>query len=199
MATSKDDAIVLPELKYGYRAEPLEWAELIQIIQVEKDLAKLSRSVEQQTEYMIYMRNLKSQWKSVYHFILHSKFGFEKRMVRDNASGTELWESYPLVSKAKEQRKSLVLNDFPYYNAPGIQHYILWKIGGDVTDQEIEEACQDLRERLGDVIDVLHWNNPPHLKSLPDIDHVHILVHRRASTGTSPDIQSTKELSLIHI
>jgi Protein of unknown function (DUF3605) len=184
MATSndsKDARIILPELEYGYRTKPLEWAELIQIILVEKNLAKLSRSVEQQEEYMMYMRDIKKQWKSVYHFILHSKFGFKKRLVSGSsldASAAELWESYPPASKIKEPKKVLVLNDFPYYNAPGIQHYILWKIASDVTDDEIDEAGQELRDQWVGVCDVLHWKNPPHLKSVPDIDHVHILVHR---------------------
>jgi Protein of unknown function (DUF3605) len=182
--TKHDARIILPELEYGYRTKPLEWAELMQIILVEKNLAKLSRSVEQQTEYMVYMRDLKSQWKSVRHFILHSKFGFKKRLISGSSlddSAGDLWEAYPPASHIKEPRKVLVLNDFPYYNAPGIQHYILWKIGGDVTDEEIDEAGRELWDKLGGVSDVLHWKNPPHLKSLPDIDHVHILVHRPTS------------------
>ncbi|CAB9526477.1 expressed unknown protein [Seminavis robusta] len=184
-----EEAIVLPKLKYGYRTVPLEWPELVQIIQVEQDLAKLSRSVEQQTSYAIYMRDLKRKWSSVYHFILHSKFGFAKRQVAGtgNNEGALVWESYPPVSDIKEPQKALVENDFPYYNAPGIQHYILWKIGGDVTDQEIEEAGQDLRAKLGDVCGVVHWKNPPHLKSLPDIDHVHILVHRQTTSTSGSD------------
>lgn len=172
------EEIVLPEREYGYRSEPLTWDELVDIIVKEKNLAKLSRSVKQQTEYEIYMRDLKTQYKSIYDYILHSKFDFQKRLVT-NESGVSLWEAYPPVSEVKEVSKILVLNDFPYYNAPGIYHYILWKIGGDVTEQEIEEAKHDLRETLGDVVDLLHWKNPPHLKSLPDIDHVHILCLRQ--------------------
>ena len=188
-----DGTIVLPELKYGYRTVPLEWTELRHIILVEKNLAKLSRSESQQTEYMIFMRHIKSQWKSVYDFILHSKFGFNKRSVvirgsvNDVSTDESMWETYPSPSELDQPKKVLVLNDFPYYNAPGIQHYILWKLGGDVTDEEIQEATQQLQEQLGDICDALHWKNPPHLKSLPDIDHVHILVNRPASIA----IQST--------
>lgn len=177
----QENDIVLPYREYGYRSEPFTWDELVQVIDKEKNLAKLSRSVEQEKEYKIATQAIKRQWKSVYDHILHSKFGFQKRVVEnDGGQGPVLWETYPPLSEIKEPRKVLVLNDFPYYNAPGIFHYVLWKIGGDVSDQEIEEAREDLCSRLGDVQDMLHWKNPPHLKSLPDIDHIHILC-RRAS------------------
>ena len=184
--TGDHDDIVLPHREYGYRSEPLTWDELVSIVDKEKNLAKLSRSVQQQTEYIIYMRNLKSQWKSIYDHILHNKFGFEKRSVGSSSNNDSddiqsLWEAHPPVSEIKEPRKTLVLNDFPYYNAPGIYHYVLWKIGGDVTDQEIDEAREELRGSLGDVEDLLHWKNPPHLKSLPDIDHIHILCLRKST------------------
>lgn len=183
-----DDDIVLPYREYGYRSEPLTWDELIQIVDKEDNLAKLSRSVEQQKEYIISTREIKRRWRSVYDHILHSKFGFEKRVVESDAQGPVLWETYPPVSEIKDPRKVLVLNDFPYYNAPGIYHYVLWKIGGNVTDLEIEEAREELCSNLGDVEDLLHWKNPPHLKSLPDIDHIHILCRRKLplseDTGT---------------
>jgi len=166
----------LPQREYGYRIEPFTWPELIQIIDKENNLAKLSRSVPQQTEYEVYMRQLKSEWKTVCDYILHSKFGFEKRRSDENG----LWVAYPPVSATTEPQRVLVLNDFPYYNAPGIYHYVLWKIGGDVTDQEIEEARRELCDSLQDVEGLLHWKNPPHLKSLPDIDHIHILCLRKS-------------------
>jgi Protein of unknown function (DUF3605) len=174
--------IVLQTREYGYRTSPFNWTELVQIIDVEKNLAKLSRSVKQQTEYQIHTRDLKSKWRDPHHYILHSKFGLEKRLVK--GTDGELWETDPPVS-TKEPALNLSLNDFPYFTAPGIYHYVLWKIGGDVTDQEIEHACKQIRSELGDVLDFLHWKNPLHLKSLPDIDHAHILAH--ATTATNPD------------
>ena len=185
------DTVMLPYREYGYRSEPFTWDELIQIIEKEKNLAKLSRSIQQERDYQHAMKSIKRQWKSVYDHILHTKFGFEKREVEtrtiqnNNGDGLHedtvvLWESYPPLSEIQEIQKVLVLNDFPYYNGPGIFHYVLWKIGGeDVSDQDIEEAREELCSKLGDVQDILHWKNPPHLKSLPDIDHIHILCQRR--------------------
>lgn len=177
---TRHENVFLPHREYGYRSEPLTWEELVDIIAKENNLARLSRSVQQETEYTIYREKLKSEWKSVYDHILHTKFGFEKREAR-NRDAEYFWEAYPPMTEIKEERTTLVLNDFPYYNAPNIYHYVLWKIGGDVTDQEIEDARNELHSSLGDVKDLLHWKNPPHLKSLPDIDHIHILCLRKPS------------------
>jgi hypothetical protein len=58
---------------------------------------------------------------------------------------------------------------------------------GICSDDDIAQAKEDVKQELelsgGEdsengqavVVDCLHWINPPHLKSLPDIDHVHIL------------------------
>jgi Protein of unknown function (DUF3605) len=175
--------IVLPTREYGYRTSPFNWTDLVQIIEVEQNLAKLSRSVKQETEYQIHMRDLKSKWRDPHHYILHSKFGLKKCLVK--GTDGELWETDPPVSTI-EPSLHLSLNDFPYFTAPAIHHYVLWKIGGDVTDQEIEHACQQIRSELGDVLDFLHWKNPLHLKSLPDIDHAHILAHAATATNPAP-------------
>lgn len=87
----------------------------------------------------------------------------------------------------------LCMNDFPYYLAPGAEHWVLWKLGGGVvTPDEVDDAKLDLVSRSRGLVSrrydrasfrgvandhevFLHWVNPPHLKSLPGIDHVHIL------------------------
>jgi hypothetical protein len=92
----------------------------------------------------------------------------------------------------------LCINDFPYYYLPGIQHWILWKLGGELpTSKEIANAKKEILKEstshfqhdptqgllqgnaleriINDDEVFLHWINPPHLRSLPGIDHVHIL------------------------
>jgi hypothetical protein len=166
--SSRDVPITLPVLKYGYRRERFQWDELRDIIEVVKDLAKLSRSETQQREYEIFRYHLRRQYKSVIDYILISKLGFEK--VQTNG----LWQALPQLKDFGEVRKILVLNDFPYYMAYGITHYVLWKTNENVTEEDIEEAQEDLKTMM-DVEDMLYWANPPHLKSLPEIDHVHFL------------------------
>ena len=186
-----DKRIQLPVLQYGYRTVPLDWPELVQIILIEKCLAKLSRSVEQQRDYEIYRRDLKRHWKSIYDHILVTKFGREQRT--DPKDG--LYYAYPpLSSDIKEVKKCVVHNDFPYYMADGVEHWVLWKLGADCTLNDIDDAKQEIGERLGDVVDFMHWVNPPHLKSLPDIDHVHILC-RRETTPNVVGIEDGKSSS----
>jgi len=106
----------------------------------------------------------------------------------------------------------LVKNDFPYYLEDNIEHWCLWKLGADVTQEDIDWALGELKgdedalgidadtnadadadtnadvdanadaDTTGDTnantsmfADVLYWINPVHLKSLPEIDHAHLV------------------------
>mmetsp|Transcript_14407 Transcript_14407/g.18823 ORF Transcript_14407/g.18823 Transcript_14407/m.18823 type:complete len:189 (+) Transcript_14407:112-678(+) len=173
-----ESEITLPVLKYGYPTRPLDWPTLIHVIQVEKDFDKLARNVDQQRNYMKYMKELKMQWRSVMDFVLCSKFDLERRAHNDSG----LWHAFPPLSQVPGVHVRLVKNDFPYYLADNVEHWILWKLGQDCRDNDIENAKQELQARLGDVTEFLHWINPPHLKSLPEIDHAHIIICRTNST-----------------
>jgi hypothetical protein len=165
--------IDMPVRKFGYRTVPFEWNELTYIVKVDQNLARLSRSVEQERDYQVYIRDLKHQWKSVYDHILCSKFELEQRKGDDGK-----YYAYPPISELEGSRKCIVQNDFPYYLAGNIEHWILWKIGGFCTTEDIDDARNQIQQQLGNVENFLHWINPPHLKSLPDIDHVHFLCLR---------------------
>lgn len=164
--------IALPTLNYGFAASPFTWEQLQHIILVEKDLAKLSRSLDQQREYEIFRYFLKKQYQSVLDYILIAKFDFEKKWHPQEHDGR--WQAHPPLKEYTETRTVLIPNDFPYCIAEDIVHYILWKTKEAVTPQDIEKAKQELKLKMR-VIDAVHWINPPHLQSLPDIDHAHIL------------------------
>ena len=70
--------VPIPPREYGYRTVPFSWSELEQIIVRDGDLSKLSRSVEQERNYVKYKRNLLRGYRSVYDYVLHSKFGLSK-------------------------------------------------------------------------------------------------------------------------
>lgn len=80
-------------------------------------------------------------------------------------------------------RTVLSLNDFPYYFEEGIEHWVVWKLGGNISTIEIENGKTEILKKAGcsnaelinDSSVFLHWLNPPELKSLPDVDHIHIL------------------------
>lgn len=159
---------------------PFSWAELNQIIVKDQDLARLSRSIKQEETYQQYIEELRQEYRSVHDHVLHSKFGYDKIFNKS----IQRWEAKPTKKQQlnKKVQSVLVPNDFPYYTQQGIEHWVLWKLNGStITDDEIVDAKTDLTSQLGDVKGIIHWENPPHLKSLPDIDHVHILVRREAN------------------
>jgi hypothetical protein len=162
-------SIPLPKLQYGYQRTPLTWEQLQDIILVENNLAKLSRSSSQQREYEIFRFCLIHIYASALDYILISKFQFDKKRGEDGR-----WQAVPSLQESTETRQVLVLNDFPYFTEDGIVHHILWKLKGSILPVEIEEAKKNIQSQMN-AVDSLHWINPPHLQSLPDIEHVHIL------------------------
>lgn len=172
-----ETSVPLPPRQHGYRTVAFSWDELRRIVVETGDLAWLSRSITQEETYQRYMIDLRREYRSVHDFVMHSKFGFAKRFNET----TQRWET--TTESPKEVLSVLLPNDFPYYTEDGIEHWVLWKLNGKLVDEDVEKARADLEEKLGDVIDFIHWENPPNLKSLPDIAHIHILVRRDANAG----------------
>lgn len=175
-----DPEIVLPHLKYGYCTEPLQWDELVDIVCIQKDVAKLTRSKQQQYNYELYKRNTLLKWKSMTDYVLCTKFPevFTKKDVSDNQDGSRFVADPPIEAIPPSQTYiALVKNDFPYFMADGIEHWILWKLGSDcqITDMDLQQAQEKLSDRLQTEGGMIHWINPPHLKSVPLIEHAHIL------------------------
>lgn len=189
------------------------WEDLSHII-THKKFSLLRRHVNQEKIYRLYTQKLRQEWKSVYDFILHCKFQFDRRLVPiidascDDEKGKNIqssfdidiedeslnlnknnlpllpripsppighiWEAFEPLNKQIPKRV-LVMNDFPYYMKDDIEHWCLWKLGGDdVDDNDMKWAKERLISR-NDVVEIMHWINPVHLKSLPDIDHAHIV------------------------
>lgn len=72
------------------------------------------------------------------------------------------------------QTSRLVLNDFPYYFEDNIEHWVYWKLGSTITELEIKNTINSFSQDKK-YLEISFWINPPHLKSLPDIDHVHFV------------------------
>jgi Protein of unknown function (DUF3605) len=173
-------------------------------------LERLCRSVEQQKDYQIYRRDLLLTWRSLLDSMLCKTFDTVFTPCRPAAAppsppppldGGQMMPQHttggtpggghpvsggkliavPALADVKTVHKRLVLNDFPYYMTDDIDHYVLWKIGGVACNKDdIQEAQNQLRQQ-GYEERILHWTNPPHLKSIPEIDHVHILARRQKS------------------
>jgi hypothetical protein len=71
----------------------------------------------------------------------------------------------------------LLQNDFPYHllEEDDLSHYVLWKLGKEpLTQEDIKTA--EFQLQRGGLGETLVYINPPHLKSILDIDHAHIIV-----------------------
>ena len=148
-----------------------------------------------------------------------TKFGFEKVLCDETAR----FRASPSLAEASKHTIDnqmtylrLVLNDYPYDIAEGIEHWCLWKIGGKsktegILRKELSWAANELQSLHADknsgsscvvdkdgvssfyeldssetapssVSDMLYWVNPPHLQSMPEIQHAHMLVIRDDQT-----------------
>ena len=175
------ETIKLPVLAYGYRTVPCVWEELVDIVLHQNDLAKLSRSQEQQYKYELYKQNLLLEWDTMTDYVLYTKFPnvftkVECSIVVDS-SQQRRWKVHPPIESISATRVALVKNDFPYFMDDNIEHWILWKLGGEaIGDHDIENAKRELCMNHNiHKTDIIHWINPIHLKSIPNIEHAHIL------------------------
>ena len=172
-------SVTLPKLKYGYRTTKATFEELHQIITVEHNVAKLTRSEQQQYAYEVFMYHMKEQYVSTVDYILISKFGFDAVKDEENVDCCPK-QTTPTKYKADPSCHAgasnvlLVRNDFPYYCDDSIVHYVLWKIPNKITSEDMDRARHTLRTEMK-AIEILHWENPPNIQSIAAIDHVHYL------------------------
>jgi hypothetical protein len=145
--------------------------------------------VEEEVRYGKERQILLERYDTMYDHILCSKFKFDR--VVDDVSGkwkAVVKEYTPPLGDLSEKKPMMVLlpNDFPYFVESGIEHWVLWKLQCNITQDDVDHAVQELKDKYhhGDEIETIWWENPQALKSLPDIDHIHILVRRKPSMET---------------
>lgn len=168
--------VTLPTLQYGYRTTKMSWADLQQIIQTEQNLAKLSRSEDQQRRYQVFRHYLLQQYHSTLDFLLISNFGIPST----EDCGGKLKAAITL-SEMKDPMTRLVPNDFPYFVEDNIHHFLYWKTKEAISETEISTVQETLQKEYM-AVDILYWINPPSHQSLPEIDHVHFLFRTQSNT-----------------
>ena len=130
----------------------------------------LGRRPEQQEVYRAFRRsNIEGKWVSTGEFLMNRIFGWER--VQDGESGL-----FRCRRPAQDAERVVLLtdNDFPYNLEGGTHHYVLWASSGILSVDEVRACCRRLeRERPCESV---WWVNAPRLKSVPEIDHCHIVV-----------------------
>ncbi|GKY95786.1 hypothetical protein MPSEU_000539300 [Mayamaea pseudoterrestris] len=147
---------------------PPTWSELQSIVSTNQ-LDALKRSKKHQNLYELHRIKVLKEYRTMYDYILYEKFGLVPTVADDGLLHV------PRPSST-QPLKVLAENSFSYHVGENVCHWILWKLGEDCTEDDVADAEMELRSRLQDVRDFLHWKNPPHLQSLPHINHRHILV-----------------------
>ena len=174
--TNPDVSVTLPVLKYGYRTTKATWEDLIQFLEVEKDIFKISRSKTQQHEYEVFRHHVKQQYSSTLDYVLISLFGFDA-IPSDQNDGKR--KAHPSLKDVKTAKILLAENEYPYCIADNVVHYVLWKLKEPIQPNEVLEAREELlsgkTKTKAKIVEILQWVNPPNLKSVPEIDHVHLL------------------------
>lgn len=145
----------------------LGWSDVKQIME-KGTLERLGRSNIQLTEYREFRSQLLINWVSVTDYVMVSKLDFKCITLENGKKTAEI----PAVIQT---RTVLTKNDFPYNFESGIEHYVLWKIGSDINSVEIAAAALNLSVAIK-AVDYVTYVNPPHLKSILDLDHAHILL-----------------------
>lgn len=154
-----------------YKQYAMSFEQLRVVIRTNR-LELLGRSEAAQAEYDSFVNELRLVWRGTGDYLLSSKFNLPsstdadgKRFIEPSQRNTQL---------------SLHKNDFPYHFEPGMEHYVLWKLGQPLEEEEIKAARdQLLADEGGGAEEALYYVNPPHLKSILDIDHAHIIVKVR--------------------
>lgn len=82
----------------------------------------------------------------------------------------------PAAARGEARRVTLVENDFPYWFEAGARHDCLWASAGPPLSREEIELVIDAQYPDREVV---WWSNPPALKSVLGMDHVHIVSRPR--------------------
>jgi len=121
------------------------WEDLVAIIG-SFELHKLGRSREDLEVYRSYMKKVREEWHNLADYIAMEKFeGFTK--VCTTREGVEKFTvSPPLNKNGMEEVVVLKTNDFPYHTEIDVEHFVLWVLNRDVTEEDVEKAKEEVRE-----------------------------------------------------
>jgi L-threonylcarbamoyladenylate synthase len=156
----------------------ISWAECKVVAADESRLHELGRSLVQQQEYEAAMQSVRERYASIGDYILLTKFHLEQEIAEGKLAAKRESNSDQKCGDTKLSKTVLIPNDFPYNFTSDIKHFVLWKWGGGpLLKKEISNAEMHLRKQYGyAAIDSLNFTSPPALKSIPELEHAHILL-----------------------
>ena len=128
----------------------------------------IDRTPAGQEIYDRYKREVLSKWVSMGDMILHTVFNIQ---YDTNQSGMMYVKPNTMPTDVKLE---LTPNEFAYPICSNMRHYVLWKLNGYITEQDVSSMTEDVFKK-NNITDYIYWNNPPCKRSIPGIEHVHII------------------------
>ncbi|CAF0782213.1 unnamed protein product [Rotaria sp. Silwood1] len=146
--------------------KPIEWNYLIEWLK-NGQKHPLWREEQQTQRYIEHQKLVSKEYRSINDFI---RIRYLKWDVDLNKSSQKRI-AIPSVNSIKEPL--LTPNDFPYYLANGIQHWLIWC---DPKPKEPEKIVEEVMNKEFDSkkFDRLSFVNPPRLRSISDVFHAHV-------------------------
>lgn len=163
-------------------SEPMSFDTLCEIIDTNR-LDLLGRSHEQHDRYIQFIEKTHAEWDTVADYILCNRLG----LPLDNTPGdTDKKRALRPFGEHYVGKLYLLENEFPYHFDPRLKHYCLWKVGGVVSVEEIENTIVEIHAKYlqfsyTSPLQIVYYVNPPYLRSILEIDHAHIIVYDPSS------------------
>jgi len=127
-------------------------------------LFKLVRHADVMAQYQAHRNVVNAKYARMADYLLEQTFGYALAADEDGKMRAVKPAAGPGAQKVWRP------NDFPYLLQPGIEHHIIWCEAGSITDQEVQEVLA--RERAG--WETLVFENPPALRTVPELHHIHV-------------------------
>ena len=146
--------------------KPIEWNDLIEWL-ADGQKTPLWRDATTAQRYIEHQKNVVGEYRSINDFIRinYLKWNF--------AIEPNLQKRIAVPSPTAIRRPLLTPNRFPYYLAPGIEHWLLWS---DPKPADPDAAIRKVldEEFPAEKFDRFSFINPPRLRSISDVFHAHI-------------------------
>ena len=158
-------------------SEPMSFDTLCEIIHTNR-LELLGRSREQHHRYIQFIAETNVESDSIADYIICNRFGLPLETTPGN---TDKKRALRPIGNQYIGQLYLLENEFPYHFDPRMTHYCLWKVGGVVSIEEIENTIVEIHARSiafdNSPLQITFYVNPPNLRSIREIDHAHIIVY----------------------
>ncbi|CCX32814.1 hypothetical protein FPQ18DRAFT_322037 [Pyronema domesticum] len=150
------------------------WEELKAIIE-ENRLEDLKRVPSDLKRYIAWSHRTKKEYGSIQAFVLKERLGW-----------TDLtWKND--TPYADEEDTKILINDWPYGNAPGILHLVCWTKSPIATEGEKGDLTPEARRIIEGWVEktftqylgrenVLWFKNWKSIQSVRSVEHIHVLI-----------------------